>query len=41
LHWRNKRGAILGALSVTAGELIQIVRERCRGDDVLTTIASP
>ena len=35
---RNKRRTILGALNATTGELVHMVRERCRTDDVLTTV---
>ena len=35
---RNTRRTILGALNVTTGELVHIVRERCRTDDVLAVV---
>jgi transposase len=35
---RNKRRTILGALNVTSGELVRVVRERCRTADVLTAV---
>jgi transposase len=36
---RNARRTLLGALTVTSGELVATVRERCRTDDVLAAIA--
>ena len=36
---RNKRRTILGALNVSTGELVRVVRERCRTDDVLAAVA--
>lgn len=35
---RNKRRTILGALNVTTGELVRLVRERCRTADVLAIV---
>lgn len=35
---RNGRRTILGALNVTSGELVRVVRERCRTDDVLAAV---
>ena len=35
---RNKRRTLLGALQVGTGELVTIVRERCRTDDVLSAV---
>jgi transposase len=35
---RNKRRTILGALHVASGELVRMVRERCRTDDVLAAV---
>lgn len=37
---RNARRTILGALQVATGELVAILRERCRTDDVLAAIAA-
>ena len=35
---RNTRRTILGALHATTGELVHLVRERCRADDVLAAV---
>ena len=35
---RNKRRTILGALNATTGELVRVVRERCRTADVLAVV---
>ena len=35
---RDKRRTILGALNVTTGELVRLVRERCRTADVLAIV---
>lgn len=37
---RNARRTLLGALNATTGELVCTVRDRCRGDDVLTVVAA-
>ena len=37
---RNGRRTILGALQVATGELVCLVRERCRTDDVLAAVAA-
>lgn len=38
LSGRNKRRTILGALNVGTGDLVHLVRERCRTDDVLAAV---
>jgi transposase len=35
---RNRRRTLLGALQVGTGELVTVVRERCRTDDVLSAV---
>jgi transposase len=35
---RNKRRTILGALNATTGELVRVLRERCRTADVLALV---
>ena len=35
---RNARRTILGALNATTGELVRVVRGRCRADDVLAAV---
>jgi transposase len=35
---RNKRRTILGALNATTGELVRVLRERCRTEDVLAMV---
>jgi transposase len=36
----HKRSTLLGALNVSSGELVRVVRERCRTDDVLAAVAA-
>jgi transposase len=38
LSGRNKRRTILGALQARTGELVRVVRERCRTADVLAAV---
>jgi len=40
LSGRNRRRTILGALQVATGELVCLVRDRCRTDDVLAAVAA-
>lgn len=35
---RNRRRTLFGALQVSTGELVTVVRERCRTDDVLSAV---
>jgi transposase len=37
---RNRRRTILGALNVRSGELVRVVRERCRTEDVQVAVTA-